>query len=132
MAAPIRAMLALGWYMMPVEDQPRSDLSIQPHTSLAIPLLLLLAARANGAWAIGRQPVTFGDAAACAGRTMVQLHELVTWTLATLIVLHPICQTLTVRQRWRLSAHAASARRVPSLRADAGSEMHQRAWWTTS
>ena len=54
MAVLIPAMLALGWYMMEVEDEPGSELYFSLHKSLGLLLLMLLAARA--AWRLGHRP----------------------------------------------------------------------------
>ena len=54
MAVLIPAMLALGWYMMEIEDDPGSDVYFNLHKSLGLLLLLLLAARA--AWRLGHRP----------------------------------------------------------------------------
>lgn len=56
MAVLIPAMLALGWYMMEVEDDPGSDVYFKLHKSLGLLLLLLLAARA--AWRLGHRPAS--------------------------------------------------------------------------
>ncbi|OYO28022.1 cytochrome b [Janthinobacterium sp. PC23-8] len=56
MAVLIPAMLALGWYMMEVEDDPGSEVYFQLHKSLGLLLLLLLAARA--AWRLGHRPAS--------------------------------------------------------------------------
>jgi len=54
MAVLIPAMLALGWTMMEVEDDPGSEVYFNLHKSLGLLLLLLLAARA--AWRLGHRP----------------------------------------------------------------------------
>lgn len=54
MAVLIPAVLALGWYMMEIEDDPGSDVYFNLHKSLGLLLLLLLAARA--AWRLGHRP----------------------------------------------------------------------------
>ena len=56
MAVLIPAMLALGWYMMEVEDEPGSEVYFNLHKSLGLLLLLLLAARA--AWRLGHRPAS--------------------------------------------------------------------------
>ena len=54
MAVLIPVMLALGWTMMEIEDDPGSDVYFNLHKSLGLLLLLLLAARA--AWRLGHRP----------------------------------------------------------------------------
>ncbi|MGK5021164.1 cytochrome b [Janthinobacterium lividum] len=56
MAVLIPAMLALGWYMMEIEDEPGSEVYFNLHKSLGLLLLLLLAARA--AWRLGHRPAS--------------------------------------------------------------------------
>jgi len=116
MAVLIPAMLALGWAMMEVEDDPGSEVYFNLHKSLGLLLLLLLAARA--AWRLGHGLLYAGmllvPAAGLAGALLSKsgvaffglalprwfapdhalaeqcfgLHELGAWTLAGLIVLH--------------------------------------------
>ncbi|MGK5051820.1 cytochrome b [Janthinobacterium sp. RB2P8] len=56
MAVLIPAMLALGWTMMEVEDEPGSEVYFNLHKSLGLLLLLLLAARA--AWRLSHRPAS--------------------------------------------------------------------------
>ena len=116
MAVLIPVMLALGWYMMEVEDEPGSEVYFNLHKSLGLLLLMLLAARA--AWRLGHGLLYLGmllvPATGLAGALLSKsgaaffglalprwfapdhalaeqwygLHELAAWTLAGLVVLH--------------------------------------------
>ena len=57
MAVLIPAMLALGWTMMEVEDEPGSEVYFNLHKSLGLLLLLLLLA-ARAAWRLGHRPAS--------------------------------------------------------------------------
>ena len=63
MAVLIPAMLALGWTMMEVEDDPGSDVYFNLHKSLGLLLLLLLAARA--AWRLSHRPADLPPSVIC-------------------------------------------------------------------
>ena len=54
MTVLIIGMLALGWYMMAIEDEPGSDWYFSIHKSIGITLLLLIAVRLL--WRLANQP----------------------------------------------------------------------------